>query len=163
MSGEAYPSYLLPLLGLYYWSKELFKASILEKGTHLFDFLLSLNQFKGMNVARLNICHGTRDTHAQSITNLRELLVANPEHHCALLLDVSGEVRVGRLKNKKQILSAGAEVSICCDPLVEGDYKTISLDYTNIHDVVKYVSSCHLCHVFYHLLIQILGPAHRLS
>lgn len=91
-----------------------------------------------MNVARLNLCHGTRDSHSQSITNLREILAAHPEQHCALLLDVSGEVRVGRLKNKKQLLSAGTEVSICCDPLVEGDHKTISLDYTNIHDVVKY-------------------------
>ena len=135
----------------------------MEKGTFFDFYYYPKSKSPGMNVARLNICHGTRDSHAQSITNLRELLVANPEHHCALLLDVSGEVRVGRLKNKKQILSAGAEVSICCDPLVEGDYKTISLDYTNIHDVVKYVSSCHLCHVFYHLLIQILGPAHRLS
>lgn len=94
-----------------------------------------------MNVARLNICHGTRDSHSQSINNLRELLVAHPDLHCALLLDVSGEVRVGRLKNKKQLLSAGAEVSICCDPLVEGDYKMISLDYTNLHDVVKPGSS----------------------
>ena len=93
-----------------------------------------------MNVARLNLCHGTRDSHSQSIANLRELLVAHPERHCALLLDVSGEVRVGRLKNKKQLLSAGTEVTIVSDPLVEGDHKVISLDYTNLHDVVKYAS-----------------------
>jgi len=62
----------------------------------------------GMDVCRLNVCHGTSIIHAETIKNLRELLAHNPAKHCAVLLDVSGEIRIGRVKNKKFVLQAGA-------------------------------------------------------
>ncbi len=73
---------------------------------------------------------------------MRELLKQRGDsQYCGVLCDVSGEIRVGRLKNKKQLLEAGKELNICCDPLYEGDFKMFSLDFSALVDVVKPGSS----------------------
>lgn len=95
----------------------------------------------GMNVCRINACHGSRESHAAAIDNLREVLLTQPGRMCAILLDLSGEIRVGRLKSKKLQIDAGTEISIVADPMIEGDASCISLDYPNLVNVVKPGSS----------------------
>jgi len=98
----------------------------------------------GMDVCRLNVCHGTLSGHAETIKNLREIIGHNPVKHCAVLLDVSGEIRIGRIKDKKFVLQAGSEILIGNDTLLEGDWKMISLDYPNLVEVVKTGSTIQL-------------------
>jgi len=79
------------------------------------DILVKMMQ-AGMNVARLNFSHGTREEHARRIDLIREA-AARAGKNIALLLDTKGpEVRLGVLEEpvmlkagQKVILAAGKE------------------------------------------------------
>ena len=74
----------------------------------------------GMNVARLNLAHGDRDTHRQMLRTVREV-AANLETPLAVMADAPGEgIRTGTLTGEHVALRAGqtftlTEVSIIGD------------------------------------------------
>ncbi len=73
----------------------------------------------GMNVARLNFSHGTHDSHAESIHNLRDL-----SHKMgiplAILQDLSGpKVRIGSLPVPVLMLKRGQVVGFCASESVQ--------------------------------------------
>ncbi len=67
----------------------------------------------GMNVARLNFSHGTHESHAEVIHNLRELS-HKMGHPLAILQDLSGpKVRIGNLSAPVMSLKRGQTVGFC--------------------------------------------------
>ena len=75
----------------------------------------------GLDVARLNMSHGTHEEHAEAISILRA--VSEEAHRpIAILLDLSGpKIRTGRLKGGGPVkLEAGHLLKITIDE-IEGD------------------------------------------
>ena len=88
----------------------------------------------GMNIARLNMSHGTHDEHAQKIAILRNL--QQKGYDIKIMLDTKGpEVRLGTFKNGKTTLSVGQSFDLVCHE-VEGDNTQVSVTYK---DLFKYV------------------------
>jgi pyruvate kinase len=74
----------------------------------------------GMNVARLNFSHGTREEHGEWIRRLRELSVQR-RTPLAILQDLAGpKIRVGEVPGGQQELAAGQEFFLSTRPLPEG-------------------------------------------
>ncbi|HUW45102.1 MAG TPA: pyruvate kinase, partial [Dehalococcoidia bacterium] len=81
----------------------------------------------GMNVARLNLSHGTHREHARHIQTVRKL-----SHHLAIpvaiLTDLPGpKYRTGKLKDGQARLKKGAQV-ILTTRQMEGDDKVIPIN-----------------------------------
>jgi len=83
----------------------------------------------GMNVARLNMSHGTHEVHAETITNLRAI-AAELNHPLAILLDLCGpKIRTGKLKDGKPIrLTADQQLTITTRNVI-GDETVVSTSY----------------------------------
>lgn len=83
----------------------------------------------GLDVARINMSHGSHDEHAQVIGYLRAL---SEEFHkpIAILLDLCGpKIRTGKLKGGKAVeLQAGKLLTITTDE-IEGDADRVSASY----------------------------------
>lgn len=90
----------------------------------------------GMNVARLNLAHGTLDEHAryvQAIRNLSERLHTN----VALLIDLPGpKYRTGKLKGGQALLKKGAQL-VFTTQQIDGDATRISVNLPNLPRDVK--------------------------
>ncbi len=81
----------------------------------------------GMNVARLNLSHGTAREHAHVITTVRHVAqrLAVP---VAILMDLPGpKYRTGPLKHGSVVLKKGARVVLTTRP-VEGDAQEVSVN-----------------------------------
>jgi pyruvate kinase len=90
----------------------------------------------GMNVARLNLSHGTHREHARHIQIVRKLSqrLANP---VAILMDLPGpKYRTGKLKNGQAALKKGAQV-ILTTKQMEGDDKVIPINLPTLAQDVK--------------------------
>jgi len=85
----------------------------------------------GMNVARLNFSHGSHESHANVLSNLRAACLERPNAQIAVMLDTKGpEIRTGFYKNGGTIqLSAGQELEITTDYEFLGDETKISCSY----------------------------------
>ncbi len=83
----------------------------------------------GMNVARLNMSHGTHEVHAETVTNLRAIS-AELNRPLAILLDLCGpKIRTGKLKDGKPIrLIADQQLTITTRNVV-GDEAIVSTSY----------------------------------
>lgn len=73
-----------------------------------------------MNVARINMSHGTRLEHKQSIKNINISLSSRPHAMCAILLDTTGtEIRTGKLRTKHKLtginLTKNFNIKMWCD------------------------------------------------
>ena len=80
--------------------------------TSSYDKLVAMHN-AGMNVARLNMSHGTHESHAEVIRSIKEIN-KNSKYLLPVLLDTQGpEIRTGNLKNDLQ--------------LKEGDIVTVSV------------------------------------
>ncbi|MEE9198638.1 MAG: pyruvate kinase [Dehalococcoidia bacterium] len=92
---------------------------------------------RGMNVARLNFSHGTREEHVHSISTLRRCAqeLGAP---LAILQDLQGpKMRIGSLKGGQRVLlDPGAELTITTRPVV-GNSRTLSTNYENLPRDVK--------------------------
>jgi pyruvate kinase len=95
----------------------------------------------GMNVARLNFSHGTREEHARVYGFVREASDASG-HAVAVLADVQGpKIRLGTFAGGRAELVAGAEFTIATVEC-EGDARRASTSYTELardvheHDVI---------------------------
>ncbi len=84
----------------------------------------------GMNVARLNLAHGTPVEHAryvQTVRNLSQRLHIN----VAVLMDLPGpKYRTGKLKGGQAILRRGAQLVFTTQP-IEGDSTRVSVNLPN--------------------------------
>lgn len=91
----------------------------------------------GMDVARVNMSHGTHETHAETIQTLRAV-AAELNRPLAILLDLCGpKIRTGKLKDGRPIqLTAGQSLAITTRDVV-GDETTVSTGYKSLPLDVK--------------------------
>lgn len=85
----------------------------------------------GMNVARINLSHGTRESRAEMINTFRKTRdeLGIP---AAVLLDTRGpEVRVGNFREEKVELKEGDFFTLTPDE-IQGDEKRVSVTYKNL-------------------------------
>jgi len=89
----------------------------------------------GMNVARLNLSHGTHEEHARHIQTVRKLS-ARLSSPVAILMDLPGpKYRTGKLKNGPVRLKKGSEV-VLTTRQVEGDETVIPVNLATLpHDI----------------------------
>lgn len=85
----------------------------------------------GMDVARLNFSHGTREQHRVVIENLKEASRRTGEH-ITLLQDLSGpKIRTGLLKDKKVEIKAGSTFAFTIQDIA-GDATRVSTTYKQL-------------------------------
>lgn len=91
----------------------------------------------GMDVARVNMSHGTQESHAETIQNIRSV-AAELNHPMAILMDLCGpKIRTGKLKDSQPIrLVAGQQLTITIRDLV-GDETIVSTGYKSLPQDVK--------------------------
>lgn len=95
----------------------------------------------GMDMARVNMSHGSQDSHAETIKNLR-LIAAELNRPLAILLDLCGpKIRTGKLKDGQPIrLQAGQALTITTREVIgeeNGDGTVVSTSYTPLPKDVK--------------------------
>jgi pyruvate kinase len=85
----------------------------------------------GMDVARLNFSHGTREQHREIIDNLKEARNRTGEH-VAILQDLSGpKIRTGRLKETSVEIRTGSQYAFTTLDIL-GDAKRVSTTYEQL-------------------------------
>jgi pyruvate kinase len=85
----------------------------------------------GMDVARLNFSHGTREQHLQTISNLKEASKRTGEY-ITILQDLSGpKIRTGRLKEKSVEIRTGSRYSFTTRDIL-GDAQLVSTTYQQL-------------------------------
>ncbi len=86
----------------------------------------------GVDVMRVNMSHGTHESHAETIRNSRQI-ASELNRPLAILLDLSGpKIRTGLLIDHKPVtLHAGQELTITTRD-VAGDSSVIATSYTNL-------------------------------
>lgn len=90
----------------------------------------------GMNVARLNLSHGTLTEHAGYIHAIRELS-RRLGTVVAVLIDLPGpKCRTGRLRDHKAVLKKGAQVSFTTEQ-IEGDATRVSVSLPDLPKDVR--------------------------
>jgi len=91
----------------------------------------------GMNVARINMSHGSAETHARMIRNVRDV-AKKLGVYIPVLLDLSGpKMRIGALAAGKAALHAGDSFTLT-SRTVPGDWKEVAINYAPlITDVQK--------------------------
>jgi pyruvate kinase len=91
----------------------------------------------GMNVARVNMSHGSHESHAETIQTVRAI-AAELNRPVAVLLDLCGpKIRTGSLKDHQPInLREGQRLTITTRDLV-GDASIISTSYSHLPQDVK--------------------------
>ena len=90
----------------------------------------------GMNVARLNLSHGTHRDHLEKIILIRELS-AKLNKPVAILLDLAGpKIRIGDIPEPGILLQPGRKF-ILTNRQIEGSVDAVSLTYKNLPREVK--------------------------
>jgi pyruvate kinase len=90
----------------------------------------------GMNVARLNLSHGTWEEHAGRIRMVRESS-ARIKNQVAILLDLPGpKYRTGEINNNSAILKKGSRIRLTAR-CVLGDETTIPINFPSLYRDVK--------------------------
>ena len=85
----------------------------------------------GMNVARLNLSHGSFEEHAQRIDRIREASRL-ADRRVAIMIDTRGiEIRTGLLKNSYVDLNRGMNFSLWTDERT-GDETGVSISYAKL-------------------------------
>jgi pyruvate kinase len=90
----------------------------------------------GMNVARLNLSHGTHEQHRETIERARQV-AARLQSPLAIMADTKGPaIRTGDLKNEKVTLRAGQKLILTEDP-IQGDETRVTVVYEGLAQHVK--------------------------
>jgi pyruvate kinase len=90
----------------------------------------------GMNVARLNLSHGTFDDHAERISRLRRV-AEECNSNLAVMVDTRGrEIRTGTLEAGSVVLKPGAKFMLYSTAR-PGTLAGVSISHPNLHDHVK--------------------------
>ena len=85
----------------------------------------------GMDVARINLSHGTHEYHKESIEILRQVR-DSLDVPAAVLLDTKGpEIRIGKFKNEKEILCDGDNFTFTSN-VIEGTKECVSISYKDL-------------------------------
>ncbi len=91
----------------------------------------------GMDVIRVNMSHGTRENHAETIKNGRAA-ASQLNHPLAILLDLSGpKIRTRSLKDHKAVYLEGGQYVTITTREIEGDSSIVSTSYMNLPQDVK--------------------------
>lgn len=90
----------------------------------------------GMNVARLNLSHGTHEEQSEKVKRVRKAaLTLNTS--VAIMVDTRGvEIRTQKLENRSVELINGDEFLLYTDDRI-GDFKGVSISFANIAEHVK--------------------------
>ncbi len=87
----------------------------------------------GMDVARLNLSHGSSEDHIRRLEMIRGVS-KNLHKNVGFLYDTRGpEVRTGDLKDDFVVLEEGQELILTTE-LIRGDQKRVSVTYSNLHE-----------------------------
>jgi pyruvate kinase len=90
----------------------------------------------GMNVARLNLSHGTREEHRALLAGVRRAARALGEA-VAVMADTPGQaIRIGPVKDDRVSLQAGRRVTLTEEPIV-GDPQRIPVDFPGFSQHVR--------------------------
>ncbi|MFC1892630.1 pyruvate kinase [Chloroflexota bacterium] len=90
----------------------------------------------GMNIARLNLSHGTHDVHAQYIRTVRRIS-QRLGTHVAILVDLPGpKYRTGRLRGGQAILKKGALMTLTIRD-IKGDAAVVPVNLPDLPRDVK--------------------------
>ncbi len=90
----------------------------------------------GMNVARLNLSHGTYQDHEERLERIRTL-AREAGANIAIMVDTRGiEIRTGKLENGTAELQAGAEISLFAESRV-GNAQGVSVSYRKLPEEVS--------------------------
>jgi pyruvate kinase len=107
----------------------------LGPATHTYDAILALVN-AGMDVARLNFSHGTRDDHAEVYGHVRRAS-DDSRRAVGILVDLQGpKIRLGCFANGPVTLVAGNTFTITAED-VPGDAATASTTYADLAKDVK--------------------------
>ncbi len=107
----------------------------LGPATGSYDAVLALVR-AGMDVARLNFSHGTREEHAALYANVRRA-ADETGRAVAILVDLQGpKIRLGRFAGGSAVLEAGAEFTLTTED-VPGDATAASTTYAHLPVDVK--------------------------
>jgi len=86
----------------------------------------------GMDVARLNLSHGTHEEHAEAYRRVRAASDAS-EHAVAVLADLQGpKIRLGEFEDGGVTLNAGDHFTITTEPGVEGTREEAGTTYASL-------------------------------
>ncbi len=89
----------------------------------------------GVNVARLNLSHGSPEGHRRQIAMLHAA-AANVGRNIAIMIDTRGiEIRTGLVRGGHVDLVAGADFDLHCDGRI-GDVGGVSISYLKLHEEV---------------------------
>lgn len=90
----------------------------------------------GMDVARLNLSHGSREDHLRRLKMIREIS-AGLHRNIGFLFDTRGpEVRTGDLDEDYVVLKDGQEFVLTTEPVV-GNSQKVSVTYKELHSDLK--------------------------
>jgi len=90
----------------------------------------------GMNITRLNLSHGTHESHLELMASIREAAKA-VQQPIAILADLQGpKIRLGDLPDEGVVLKKGKEV-VFSTAIKEYDGKRLPVTYNKLHKDVK--------------------------
>ena len=90
----------------------------------------------GMDVARLNFSHGSREIHAENAERIRAA-AGQAGRQVAILQDLPGpKIRIGRLKDDLADLKPGEQLVLCCGSDEIGDERRISVSWPGLASAV---------------------------
>ena len=90
----------------------------------------------GMNVARLNLSHGTREEHCALLAGVRRAAQALGET-VAVMADTPGQaIRIGNVKSDHVSLQVGQRITLTEEPVV-GDPQRIPVDFSGFSQYVR--------------------------
>jgi pyruvate kinase len=90
----------------------------------------------GMNVARINFSHGTKEDHTESINRIRRAS-RYLDQPVTILQDLQGpKIRTGEIKDGKVDIKVGQTLTLTTKAML-GDEQTVSIDYKDLPYSVK--------------------------
>jgi pyruvate kinase len=102
-----------------------FDSRILEEMIH-----------SGMNVARINMSHGSHEQHKETLDRVRRVS-EKLQIPIAVVADTKGPaIRTGDLKNEKVMLRAGQKIILTEEP-IQGDETRVTVVYEGLSDHIK--------------------------
>ncbi|MFP4016311.1 MAG: pyruvate kinase [Halanaerobiales bacterium] len=88
----------------------------------------------GLDVARLNISHGTYEEHGKKIELIREV-EDDTGKTIGIMMDTRGpEIRLGPVKDGNVLLETGDNITLTTEE-IEGDSESVSISYKNVNDL----------------------------
>ena len=91
----------------------------------------------GLSAARLNLSHGTHETHKQKIDLIKKIR-EDMNSEAAIIIDIKGpKIRTHNFKNNSATLKEGDKFSFICNCEILGDNSKCSITYEDLYKDVK--------------------------